>query len=97
MAQKRITKAQEELTLLSWFIDLAENGDLKPFLEHIGFDMAAIRESANPEHFFQAFKQHYTRRGRIDENQIGNDLATYPPIAALIIAGQIANADGKKG
>ena len=59
--------------------------------------MTAIHESATPEQFFEAFKRHYTRRGRIDEEQMGNDLATYPPIAALIIAGQIANADGKKG
>ncbi len=95
MVRKRMTKAEEELTLLSWFVDLAENGDLKPFLEHINFDLATVPTGATTEQFFEAFKQHYLHRGRIDETQVGNDLATYPPIAAKIVEMQIArDADG---
>ena len=96
MSKKRSTKAQEELTLLSWFVDLAENGDLKPFLEHIGFDWATVATGATSEQFFEAFKQHYLHRGRIDEDRIAQDLLVFPPIAAEIVAQQIAcDAAGK--
>ena len=96
MVRKRMTKAEEELTLLSWFVDLAENGDLKPFLEHINFDMATVPTGATSEQFFEAFKQHYLHRGRIDEYRIALDLLVFPPIAAEIVAQQIArDAAGK--
>ncbi len=96
MVRKRMTKAEEELTLLSWFVDLAENSDLKPFLEHINFDLATVPTGATSEQFFEAFKQHYLHRGRIEEDRIAQDLLVFPPIAAEIVAQQIArDAAGK--
>ena len=98
MSTKRMTKAESEGALLSWFVDLTENDDLKAFLDHIQFDMATVPSGANPEQFFEAFKGHYVRRGRIDDDRVAQDLATYPPIAAEIVRLQMAdNADGKKG
>ena len=90
MSKKRTTKAQSEFALLEFFVGIVENGDIKAFLDHIEFDMATVPVGATPEQFFEAFKEHYLCSGRIDEDRVAKDLLLYPPIAAEIVAQQIA-------
>lgn len=97
MPKKRMSKVESEGALLSLFTDLVENGDLKAFLEHIQFDRSTVPTGATPEQFFEAFKQHYTRRGRIDDDQVAKDLLLYPPVAAKIVEMQMADDEAAAG
>ena len=88
-AKPLAAQKQSDALILNLFIDLCEGDDLGPFLEHISFDWAPVPANANPEQFFEAFKEHYTNDGVVDGDQPFNDLATYPPIASRIVELQI--------
>ena len=53
--------------------------------------MTTVPTGATSEQFFEAYKLHYTRRGRIDEDQVAKDLLLYPPVAAKIVELQMAD------
>jgi len=63
---------EAEDILLGLYEDEIDNGD-GSFFEHIGLSPDATREQ---------FRQHYT--GGPSPERVGNDLATYPPIARRI-------------
>ncbi len=60
--------------LRNWYEDHAEDGEGEIFL-HIGLP----RDCS-----WEAFRRHYTTRKRIDFDRAGDDLASFPPIAARI-------------
>ncbi len=57
-----------------WYDDYAEDGEGEIFL-HIGLP----RDCS-----WEAFRRHYTTRKRIDFDRAGDDLASFPPIAARL-------------
>ena len=60
--------------LRNWYDDYAEDGDGEVF-PHIGLP----RDCS-----WEAFRRHYTKRNRIDFDRAGDDLASFPPIAARL-------------
>ncbi len=60
--------------LRNWYDDYAEDGEGEIFL-HIGLP----RDCS-----WEAFRRHYTKRNRIDFDRAGDDLASFPPIAARL-------------
>ncbi len=60
--------------LRNWYDDYAEDGEGEVFL-HIGLPRDCSWET---------FRRHYTTRKRIDFDRAGDDLASFPPIAARI-------------
>ena len=72
-------RAEAEDMLLGLYEDEAENGD-GSFFEHIGLP---------PDSTWEQFCEHYADRGGPSSERVGNDLATYPPIARRIAELQI--------
>ena len=60
--------------LRNWYDDYAEDGEGEVFL-HIGLP----RDCS-----WEAFRRHYTTRKRIDFDRAGDDLLSFPPIAARV-------------
>ncbi len=60
--------------LRNWHVDYTEDGEGEVFL-HIGLP----RDCS-----WEAFRRHYTTRKRIDFDRAGDDLLSFPPIAARI-------------
>ena len=76
---------EAEDMLLGLYEDEAENGD-GSFFEHIGL---------SPDATWEQFRRHYADRGGPTPERVGNDLATYPPIAQRI-AELKSERDGKE-
>ncbi len=74
MAQEGEIGPSSVAVLRNWYDDYAEDGDGEVFL-HIGLP----RDCS-----WEAFRRHYTTRKRIDFDRAGDDLASFPPIAARI-------------
>ena len=69
------------LSILCDFLEDDRIADLGDWLDHVGFDLTAIRYPADLP---AAWVAHY-RRGRVyDADRALNDLLTWPPIAARI-------------
>ena len=60
--------------LRNWYDDHAEDED-GAFFKHAGLPVDCS---------WEAFRRHYTKRKRIDFDRAGDDLASFPPIAARI-------------
>ncbi len=60
--------------LRDWYEDHSEEGEGE-FFEHIGLPQDCSWET---------FRRHYTTRKRIDFDRAGDDLASFPPVAARI-------------
>ena len=69
-----ISIEEAEDMLLGLYEDEVENGD-GSFFEHIGL---------LPDSTWEQFRDHYANRGGPSSERVGNDLATYPPIARRI-------------
>ncbi len=74
MAQEGEIGPSSVAILRNWYDDYAEDGEGEVFL-HIGLP----RDCS-----WEAFRRHYTTRKRIDFDRAGDDLASFPPIAARI-------------
>ncbi len=74
MAQEGEIGPSRVAILRNWYDDYAEDGEGEVFL-HIGLP----RDCS-----WEAFRRHYTTRKRIDFDRGGDDLASFPPIAARI-------------
>ncbi len=74
MAQEGEIGPSSVAVLRNWYDDYAEDGEGKIFL-HIGLP----RDCS-----WEAFRRHYTTRKRFDFDRAGDDLASFPPIAARI-------------
>ena len=72
--EPEISIEEAEDMLLGLYEDEAENGD-GSFFEHIGLPSDATWEQ---------FCRHYADCGGPSSERVGNDLATYPPIAQRI-------------
>ncbi len=73
-AQEGETGPSSVAILRNWYDDYAEDGEGEVFL-HIGLPRDCSWET---------FRRHYTTRKRIDFDRAGDDLASFPPIAARI-------------
>ncbi len=74
MAQQGEIGPSSVAILRNWYDDYAEDGEGEVFL-HIGLP----RDCS-----WEAFRRHYTTRKRIDFDRAGDDLLSFPPIAARI-------------
>ncbi len=79
-AKPEISIEEAEDMLLGLYEDEADNGD-GSFFEHIGL---------SPDATWEQFRQHYAD-GPSPE-RVGNDLATYPPIAQRIAELEVERA-----
>ncbi len=74
MAQEGEIGPSSVAVLRYWYDDYAEDGEGEVFL-HIGLP----RDCS-----WEAFRRHYTTRKRIDFDRAGDDLLSFPPIAARL-------------
>ncbi len=74
MAQEGEIGPSSVAVLRNWYEDYAEDSEGEILL-HIGLP----RDCS-----WEAFRRHYTTRKRIDFDRAGDDLASFPPIAARI-------------
>jgi len=69
------------LSILFEFLEDDNIGDLDDWIDHVGFDLTAIRDPADLP---AAWLGHYHRGRGYDVDRALNDLLTWPPIAARI-------------
>lgn len=82
-AKSLSTEQQKTLILNMTMDDEQEPDQFFEYLEHIGFDMAAIRDA---KELPAAVLGHYRiSKGKYDISRAANDLATFGPIASRIV------------
>lgn len=75
------------VALLADFCEPEMIDQLGEYLQHVGFDLAAL---GRPQDLTAAWLGHYRIRQRVyDVDRAFNDLASYPPIASEIVRQQI--------
>ena len=60
-------------------------GNLASFYEHVGLKLLGIA----PDDVWDAFRAHYTAKGRIDMDRFLKDFSTWGPIASRIVELQL--------
>ena len=80
-----MTAAQQKGSILSVFVDFADNDDIDglfDFMGHCGID---VRKMPDHQELQDFILEHYQIGARkYDVSRVANDLATYPPIAQRI-------------